>query len=267
MNLSYHQKIWLGAARGLPVNEWPKFLLEVYRKKIFRPSRKTNKHLYFHPKKLKGAKIAIREGSSDLGVLTDLLAFERYLPEKSCSRIRTILDLGANIGCSTSHFAALFSESRIVGVELEINNYELALQNTASFRKQIELIHGGVWSSCGRFPFAGKSNDAFSICENFCDGQEVNTYTIEKLIDRFGISCLDFVKMDIEGAEEEVLLKCQPEWLKKTLQISIEVHKEYLKPMIYQRLVDFGFQVNNSSHHWCGLTATRANHSLSAGRP
>lgn len=257
MNLSYHRKLWLGCVSGLPAQEWLKFLFQIYGPKVLGLRQVRNQKLFFHPKKLKGFGIELRAGSSDVGVLADLLAFERYLPEEFNSQPQFILDLGANIGCSTAHFASLFPEARILGVELEKNNYELALQNTSFYGNRITLILGGVWSSAGRAFFSGINNDAFSICQNTHNGREAPTFTVDELIDGIGFPRLDYVKMDIEGAEQEVLLNCEPKWLKKVLHISVEIHKAGIKPKISQRLATYGFRVKDSPRHWCGLIATR----------
>jgi len=257
LNLSYHQKILLGCVSGLPAQEWCRFLIQIYGLKVFGVRQARNLKLNFHPKKLKGFGIALRAGSSDVDVLADLLAFERYLPEELNPQPKFILDLGANIGCSTAHFASLFPEARIFGVELETNNYELALQNTSFYGSRITLINGGVWSSAGRAFFSGINNDAFSICPNTENGREVTTLTVDELIDGYGIPRLDYVKIDIEGAEQEVLLNCEPKWLEKVLRLSVEIHNAEIKQKISQRLASYGFRVKDSSRHWCGLMATR----------
>jgi FkbM family methyltransferase len=256
MNFSHHQKILIRAAFGLPISEWGNFFLENYRNKLVVGCKKTSGQICFHPKKLGGKGIVIRKGSSDISVFTDLLVFERYLPE-SLNQPLVIFDLGANIGCSTAHFASLFPRAKIIAVELEEQNYKLALENTAKFGSQIELIHGGVWNTSGRVRFGGTSNDGFSIDKNPKNENEANTYTVDQLIGGHGFASLDYVKMDIEGAENEVLLECEPTWLEKVGTISVEIHKDALKQKIFQRLASYGFQVRDSSRHWCGLTATR----------
>lgn len=52
-----------------------------------------------------------------------------------------ILDLGSNIGCTIVHYKYLYGGSRIIGVEMDEGNYELAKRNVMVGSINIE-IHG-----------------------------------------------------------------------------------------------------------------------------
>ena len=50
---------------------------------------------------------------------------------------------------------------------------------------------------------------------------------MEELLDEAGIETLDLLKMDIEGAEFEVLTMAPERWLKRVRMIMVELHERY----------------------------------------
>jgi len=57
--------------------------------------------------------------------------------------------------------------------------------------------------------------------------QRVRAVTMETLMKENGISTIDFLKVDIEGAEKEVFQNCT--WIKNVRVIAIELH-DRLRP-------------------------------------
>lgn len=242
--------------KELPVKEWGKFLGQYLNKK----SKKRNKFLKsisFHPKKLENKKIEIRPSTTDIEILIDLLAFERYLPETKLNHPSLIFDLGANIGITTAHLSLLYPSAKVIGVELEKNNYQIAKKNTAFAGDRIEMIQAGVWIKDGIVGIQGEKSDGFSIRESGEGLETVSSITIETLSKRFRPAKIDFIKMDIEGAEENIFLGAEPFWLSGVNQVLIEIHDYKIKKSIIKKIVEFGFEVSETRKHWSGLAAHR----------
>src|SRR5436305_882928 len=72
---------------------------------------------------LGGWSVTIRRGSSDAEVVWETFSGKFHLPPSDLWP-RTIWDLGANIGLTVAHFAVLYPEARLIGVELDDGNLE-----------------------------------------------------------------------------------------------------------------------------------------------
>jgi hypothetical protein len=77
-------------------------------------------------KELAGRSIWIRPGTSDVQVARETLMETYHLPLGDIGEPRTILDRGANIGITVAHFATTYPAARILGVELDYDNAQLA---------------------------------------------------------------------------------------------------------------------------------------------
>ena len=257
MNFIYHIKILKAGAEQLPKSEFLKFLVNHYFAKKNRWSKP--KLLIFHPKKLNKTPIILREGTADKEVFLDMLAFERYMPEQNIKSIKTIFDLGANIGITSAHLVTRFPFSRILAVEANKQNYFLAKKNTLFKKNQIEILHGAVWHYNGVVSIAGEREDSFKVTKEKSNFKKTKSYTIKALMDQFKCSKIDLMKMDIEGAEEQVILLDKPGWLKKVRFLLLEIHKSSLFNPICKKLRNYGFTVKKSKNHWSGIYAYQKN--------
>ncbi len=176
---------------------------------------------------LGGAVIHCRSGLSDLGVVYDTFEGRYHLPPAGLGEIRTILDLGSNIGLTVAHMAAKYPDARILGVELDRGNYELAIRNIAPFGERCQIKNAAVWHEPGEVSYGGARESGYAIVsgEGEHAGSTAPAVTVDQLIDELGVDEIDYVKMDIEGAEKEVLAKAGS-WLPKVRCIKVEVHPE-----------------------------------------
>src|SRR4051812_18900750 len=80
-----------------------------------------------HIRSLNGGRVSCRIGTSDIGVLHATFVRQYHLPPPD-SIPAAILDLGSNIGLTVAHYACVFPEAKILGVELDANNFELCMR-------------------------------------------------------------------------------------------------------------------------------------------
>jgi FkbM family methyltransferase len=112
--------------------------------------------------------------------------------------------------------------ARIIAVEPEPANFTALVRNVSSY-KNIVPVKAALWKEDGGVRL-GKSTahpkGAFAIVE---DGdQRVRAVTMETLMKETGLSVIDFLKVDIEGAENEVFQTCA--WIESVRVIAIELH-------------------------------------------
>ena len=187
----------------------------------------------FHPACLSGKGLLCRPGTRDRSSLNDLLFHQAYLPPKPLHNPKVIVDLGANVGYTVAHFAALYPTARIIGLELDANNFMMAQQNTDWCKDRVTLINAAIWSSDGYVNFEGIGEDAFHVvgaangsgdADNAPTDRHVRSVSMETLMKNFEISQIDYLKMDIEGAEAELILRSNPAWLARVNAMKIELH-------------------------------------------
>ncbi|MGH2870444.1 MAG: FkbM family methyltransferase [Solirubrobacteraceae bacterium] len=175
----------------------------------------------------------VRPGGTDWETVHGSLIRGYHRPPLELGRLGTILDLGVNIGVTVADFASHHPEARILGVELDGANVELARRNTAAWRDRVEILHGAAWSEDGEIGYGGDRGEwAYRVVP------AMDERTAAQMIDRvpaFSMGTLiehlepdglvDYAKMDIEGAERFVLAAAADDgWATRVRCISVEVH-------------------------------------------
>jgi FkbM family methyltransferase len=122
-----------------------------------------------------------------------------------------IVDLGANIGLSARFFCDRYPDARIVAYEPDPEALRVAQRNVRN-RKQISLRAGAVAASPGplrlhRFPGGSWGTSTFITNQEATDTFTADAVTLDSIIAELGD--VDILKIDIEGAEHEVLKACR----------------------------------------------------------
>ena len=188
---------------------------------------------------LGGDSVHVRAGSADPDVLVGAFHGLYHLPSAELPSPRLIWDLGANIGLTMRQMATAFPNARIVGVELDPTNIELARRNLAPVAERTEIVEGAVWPEHGTLSYGlpdGEAEDSFRVGEP--GAGTAAAVTLDELRDRFGAP--DYVKMDIEGAERDVLER-NTAWADAITRIGVEYHDPYSLGDCRRDLTALGF--------------------------
>ena len=169
----------------------------------------------------------VRPGTMDAITLWDVFHEKYHMPMSDLVCDGWIISLGANVGYATAHLAHQFPNANIVAVELDRDNAIMAEKNTALLRDRCHIVNAAVWvTDDEEISYGGEDVHDLSIIQDRVDvaSQKVaKTVTIKRLMKDFNIESVDYLKMDIEGAEAE-LMKGDTSWLEHVRAINIEVH-------------------------------------------
>lgn len=133
-----------------------------------------------------------------------------------------ILDCGANIGISVIYFKKLFPNSNIVCFEPDPITFEALTKNVAVHASNgVVAINKAVWDKATTIAF---QHDPQSTASRIVDGPMSTSVSVETVRLRDYLDQpVDFLKIDIEGAESTVLLDIQ-DHLQFVQNIFIEFH-------------------------------------------
>lgn len=203
-----------------------------------------------------GCDVGVRQGTKDYCAVRDTFAGGYHLPPPGM-KPDTILDLGANIGMTMAHFAVLYPRARMIGVELDADNAALCRENVRPWADRCTLVEGAVWTADGQVTYERRRGleQGFHVADERGNAM-APAITLNTLLARHGWDQVDFVKMDIEGAEEEVLRR-GTEWAERVRSIKVEVHGSYTVGDCASDLRALGFETRVDDRHWAAVIGQR----------
>ena len=180
-------------------------------------------------------KIYYRTSSSDMMLIYEILLKskykrEYYFPEELKPKV--IFDIGGNIGITSVYLASLFPEAQIYTFEPLKENFEILKKNTSQFNN-IEVFNFGLGAKNGSFKLYLSDDEENYGGVSFyseVEGNMSEPYTecevknVNDVIQEIGVTSVDLIKIDTEGAEYDILTNMKDEFLNKTSWITGELH-------------------------------------------
>ena len=142
--------------------------------------------------------------ASALESAIDLLLIKKINDFRTTNPAPVIIDCGANIGISVLNYKQKYPRSKITAFEPDPNIFPVLKNNlTVNGASDVNCVEAAVWTSQGKSHF---------FCEGADGSKLINTGTSSSFIDvstidlrKFINEPVDLIKMDIEGAEFEVI--------------------------------------------------------------
>ena len=152
-----------------------------------------------------------------------------------------IIDCGANIGLSVIYMKRLYPDAEILAFEPDDQNFELLTRNVkAGGYSNITVRKEAVWIENSKVNFSSRGTTDSSISFQETGADSVQAVRLKDLL----IRKIDFLKIDIEGAEYKVL-KDIAEKLEFVDNLFIEYHGSFLEndqlADLLQTLLNRGF--------------------------
>lgn len=179
----------------------------------------------------------------------------------------TIIDCGANVGLATLFFKRLYPNARIKAFEADTKLFNVLTRNVQVNKlKGVETIHAAVWVNDKGVRFRSHGGDSgaveqYSVVER-AEAVDVPSMRLKDLLATLEV---DFIKMDIEGSEYEVLLDCADE-LRRVPGLIVELHEttpnRRITSSILQLLESIGFSytMEELTTMWWHPSKTKPDH-------
>lgn len=172
---------------------------------------------------------------------------EMIVATDSENSIGRIVDAGANVGCSVLCWGCWFPKACIVAIEPDLSNLNLCLHNAKLNNiSTVRHLHGALWSA--PIPLVVerdfRDNRDASITVRNDDQGTVQGVTLASVMLEQGWDCIDILKIDIEGAEAELVRQDASfvSVLQRTRFLAVEIHEEFIsRGEVYCFLEGIGF--------------------------
>ncbi len=137
---------------------------------------------------------------------------------------------------------------------MDAANCRVAEANLSSFGSRCRLIHGAAWFKDAVVSYERRSGieDGFTI---HGEGPTVDSghasvraISMPTLMREQSLAAIDYLKMDIEGAEKE-LLQNNTDWLSRVRCLKVELHGDYSITQCAADLSRAGFSTSVDTHH------------------
>lgn len=199
-----------------------------------------------------------RNRSSDKLVLYETWSVKPYEDNRfPIENQRVIIDIGAHIGDFCIYIAKKNPKATIYAFEPYRENYRLLFYNVKQnkVRKGVHVINKAVSSVSGNsqtlYITDGNGAIASLTSQNERKKEKVDTIKFNDFIREKNIRKIDFLKIDAEGSEYEILFSISNENFQKIRYIVLEVHNvkslSYKPEDLLKFLKSKGFQVKMSS--------------------
>ena len=237
---SFKKKIWMGAkkkVKSLFSNPYKKINLNFF-------SVKYLKHITpgtIHSHLLLNHKTFFTDGPGYLHGLKEIFLDRIY--EQQFSENAYILDCGAHIGLSVIYLKSICPTASILCFEPDSKNFDLLQKNILSHQlKNIDARKDAVWIENTSLSFIQEGNMDSKIGDNSSlKTVSVRAVRLKDYLDKK----VDFLKLDIEGAEYKVLNDIK-ENLYHVTNMFIEYHGSFAENNelleIFQLIVKAGFK-------------------------
>lgn len=182
--------------------------------------------------------ILARPGTDDVPTIINTAMrgeYDQHIPHDW--RPKTMIDGGAYIGDTSACFATRYPHLEIVALEPQADNFALAARNLAPYGPRIRLLANALSGTAGLLDFGGEQLGG-SIGQT---GAKVEAITVPQALAMLPGGRADLLKLDIEGAERDIMEASPGEWLPQVDLIIAELHGPAITRDVTAILRDHGF--------------------------
>ena len=192
-----------------------------------------------------------RENTSDIYIFNEIINMKTYkIPENM--KLNGLIDIGAHIGIFSLYFLNLFPETKIFAFEPSPDNYNMLQLNLSvnNLQQKVIAYEAGLYTGIGikyLKPTPWHHNDMIYKINPHPESSDLRVPIAVldfNCIKKLSENC-DCLKMDIEGAEWDILPLVEDKLLEDFKVILMECHKNTGEAQLFiDRLKILGFKVS-----------------------
>jgi FkbM family methyltransferase len=181
--------------------------------------------------------------SSDEIIWHEIFKDHCYLSKYTLKPGDVVVDAGAHIGMFTLYAAEkVGSEGAVYSFEPELGNFSILKEFVEKYGKGIVILDdSGLYSSVGERKFSIQDNNSGG--HSFYWGGARETTVRTKTLDSLELQKLNFLKMDVEGSEAEILKGGLETIQRLRPHIGMEVHANELFLEVGSILKPLGYKI------------------------
>ena len=196
------------------VENWPAYLFDYVSPK--------GEAIYSFPG---GIRLFVRSPGGDKGIVNEIFVHKEYTHEIGENDI--IVDIGAHIGAFSVVAGKKASKGKVFSYEPEPSNFQQLKKNVELNNLQnVSIFNMGVLGSKGTKEFYSSNQHTGGSSVLKVPGKKISASftTIEDIFQENGLEKIDYLKMDVEGAEYDILMKTPSACLAKIAYLALETH-------------------------------------------
>jgi FkbM family methyltransferase len=193
-----------------------------------------------------GTEMVLREQTSDFGTFHAVWSYHLYNPDGfAIGPDDTVVDIGGHVGSFSvlAGRAVQHGNGRVCTMEPFPDNYRMLVENVArnGLEKKITTLPAAGWGTSGTLELIAYDQQHrnglrmvrstgmhTALAERAAANAakiKVPCMTLDDLLRTSGIAKVDFLKLDCEGAEYEILFKASPDAIRRIDRIAMEIHE------------------------------------------
>lgn len=188
----------------------------------------------------------IRSRSDDIGTAINNFVRLEYSQFPASFEPRTIVDAGAYIGDTSAYFLSRYPQAQLIALEPATESFQIAARNLRPYGARVVLKKAALGATRGMVFISGTETSA-GISTS---GESVPLLTVPDLIAEFPDRRIDLLKLDIEGAEREVLCSGAGAWLASVRRIVVETHSDDTERAVLLSLREQGWRCARYRNLW-----------------
>lgn len=171
---------------------------------------------------------------------TDEIFIKKLYEYKSSASQPIIFDCGANIGLSVLFFKRMLPKATVIAFEPEAETFEVLKANVEAHNlANVQLHQAAVWTHDGTISFVQEGGESSHILSekdaSVSTTNEVKCVRLRAELEKH--ETIDFLKIDIEGAEIEVVKDIAPV-LSRCNNVFVEYHSFSGEPQQLSVIID-----------------------------
>jgi FkbM family methyltransferase len=174
-----------------------------------------------------GTDFKIRDGAGAAHIFYEIFLRDQY-PKAMLGGAKTIVDVGSNIGLFSYYARLQAPNARIIAIEADPDTFALLNLNLAN--QNVERLHQAAASEAGTIDFYSSEISGWSSRYAVLGAKNARRVSVpaEPLsvtLGKLGVDGIDFLKIDVEGAEYDILLGDCDLWSTPIRHLVVEVDR------------------------------------------